>query len=143
VLDEELVSSKAADIEVKMLSNRKSGKEGSTVDVICDSFFQLIVGMRLQTSSDTQEGNVKQLLSTLPRTNNSYDSPLGPILACDRGYGKFSLIKFFMEQNFKIITVCASVGSGHPIVTESELNKFLEHQQNQGTLTPMMTLANN
>jgi hypothetical protein len=55
------------------------------------------------------EGNVKQLLSTLPRTNNSYDSPLGPILACDRGYGKLPLIKFFMEQNFKVITVCAAV----------------------------------
>ena len=47
VLDNELVSSKAVDIEVKMLSSRKSGKEGRTVDVICDSFFQLIVGMRL------------------------------------------------------------------------------------------------
>ena len=88
------------DIEVKTLSSRKSGKEGSTVDVICDSFFQLTVGIQLQTSSDTQEGNVKQLLSTLPRTNNLYDSPLGPILACDKDYGKFTLIKFFMERNF-------------------------------------------
>jgi hypothetical protein len=132
VLDDELISLKAVDIEVKTLSSRKSGKEGSTVDVLCDSFFQLIVGMRLQTSSDTQEGNVKQLLSTLPRTNNSYDSPLGPILACDRGYGKLSLIKFFMEQNFKVITVCAAVGSGHPIVTESEVNKVMECRQNQG-----------
>jgi hypothetical protein len=111
VLDNELVSSKAVDIEVKMLSSRKSGKEGSTVDVICDSFFQLIVGMQLQMSSDTQEGNVKQMLSTLPRTNNSYDSPLGPILACDRGYGKLSLITFFMEQNFKI-TISKVVNKG-------------------------------
>jgi hypothetical protein len=47
VLDDELVSSKAVDIEVKTLSSRKSGKEGSTVDVPCDSIFQLIVGMRL------------------------------------------------------------------------------------------------
>jgi hypothetical protein len=77
-------------------------------------------------SSETQEGNVKRLLSTLPRTNNSYDSPHGPILACDRGYGKLSLIKFFMDQNFKVITVCAAVGSGHPIVTESEVNKVME-----------------
>jgi hypothetical protein len=132
VLDDELISLKAVDIEVKTLSSRKSGKEGSTVDVLCDSFFQLIVGMRLQTSSETQEENVKQLLSTLPRTNNSYDSPHGPILACDRGYGKLSLIKFFMEQNFKVITVCAAVGSGHPIVTESEVNKVMECRQNQG-----------
>jgi hypothetical protein len=47
VLSDELVSSKAGDIEVKTLSSRKSGKEGSKVDVLCDSFFQLIVGMRL------------------------------------------------------------------------------------------------
>jgi hypothetical protein len=33
VLDDELISSKAGNIEVKMLSTRKSGKEGSTVDV--------------------------------------------------------------------------------------------------------------
>jgi hypothetical protein len=46
VLDNELVSSKAVDIEAKTLSSRKS-KEGSMVDVICDSFFQLIVGMWL------------------------------------------------------------------------------------------------
>jgi len=125
VLDDELISSKAVDIEVKTLSSRKSGKEGSTVDVICDSFFQLIVGMGLQTSSETQEGNVKQLLSSLPRTNNLYDSPLGPILACDRGR-----------------TVCASVGSGHPIFSKSELNKVLEHHQNQGNCAPMMTAKN-
>jgi hypothetical protein len=37
-----------------------------------------------------------------------------------------------MEQNFKVITVCAAVGSGHPIVTESEVNKVMEHRQNQG-----------
>jgi hypothetical protein len=33
VFDDKLVSSKAADIEVKTLFSRKSGKEGSTVDV--------------------------------------------------------------------------------------------------------------
>ena len=47
MLDDELISLKAVDIEVKTLSSRKSGKEDSTVDVICDSFFQLIAGMRL------------------------------------------------------------------------------------------------
>jgi hypothetical protein len=107
--------------------------------VLLDNFLTT----RNNDSCDTQEGNVKQLLSTLPRTNNSYNSPLDPIPACDRGYGKLSLIKFFMEQNFKIITVCAAVGSGHPMVTKSELNKVLERQQNQETKTPMMTSADN
>jgi hypothetical protein len=45
VLDDKLVSSKATAIEVKTLSSRKSGKEGSTVDA--------------KNPSDTQEENVK------------------------------------------------------------------------------------
>jgi hypothetical protein len=70
-------------------------------------------------------------MSSLPRTNHSYDNPLGPILTCDRGYGKLGLIHFFMELNFKVIIVCAAVGSGHPILSVSELNKVLECTENQ------------
>jgi hypothetical protein len=103
VLDDKLILFTAADIEGKALSSRKSGKEGSIVDVLCDSFFQLILGMRLWTSSEIQEVNIKQLISSLSRSNISYDSPLGPILAYDRGYGKLGLIKFFVGQNFKVI----------------------------------------
>ena len=40
MLDDEFFSSKAVDIDIKTLSSRKSGKESSTVDVICDSCFQ-------------------------------------------------------------------------------------------------------
>ncbi len=40
-------------------------------------------------------------------------------------------IKFFMEFNFKVITVCAAVGPSHPIVPLSELNKLLEHKLEQ------------
>jgi hypothetical protein len=41
VLDDELSSSQASGIKVKTLSTRKNGKEGSTVDVLCGSFFSL------------------------------------------------------------------------------------------------------
>jgi hypothetical protein len=82
-LDDELISSKASDIEVKKISSRKSGKEGSTVDVICNSFILLPIGMRLHTSSETQENNVRELLTMLPNSSHPYTSPSAPILACD------------------------------------------------------------
>jgi hypothetical protein len=50
-----------------MLYTRKSGKEGSTVDVLCDSFFKLIIGMRLHISSETQERNIQELISLLQK----------------------------------------------------------------------------
>jgi hypothetical protein len=51
------------------------------VVVFCDSLFQLILRMRLQTSSETQEENIRQLLPSLLKCNHSHDSPYGPILA--------------------------------------------------------------
>jgi hypothetical protein len=101
VLDDELVASKASDVEVKTLSTRKSGKEGSTADVICDSFLQLVLGMRLRTSVDTQIENVEKLMDRLPPVEkNSNQSDLGPWLACDRGYGKKKVIQMFAEKKF-------------------------------------------
>ncbi len=118
------------DIEVKTLSTRKSGKEGSTVDVLCDSIFQLIVGMQLHISSETQEKDIQELLSLLPKTSHDYSSPLAPKVAFDRGYGKMSEILFFLERQFKIITVCAAVGSGHPFVSQSDIKAYIDPNRN-------------
>jgi hypothetical protein len=41
VLDDELIASKGDDVESKLLSDGKSGKEGSATDVISDCFFKL------------------------------------------------------------------------------------------------------
>ncbi len=47
VLDDELIASKAKDVEHNILSNRKSGGEGPTCDCIYDSYFQFILGKRV------------------------------------------------------------------------------------------------
>ena len=52
VLDNELISSKASDIEHKAVSDRKSGEEGPTYDCFCDSYVQLILGMRVRLSGN-------------------------------------------------------------------------------------------
>ncbi len=36
----------------------------------------------------------------------------GPLVACDRGYGKLSVVNMLLQCNFKVITI----GSQHPIV---------------------------
>jgi hypothetical protein len=135
VLDDELVASKAADVEVKTLSTRKSGKEGSTADIICDSFLQLVLGMRLRTSADTQMENVEKLMDRLPPVEkNCNQCDLGPWLACDRGYGKKKVIQMLAEKNGKVITVTATAGSDHPIIPSSVVHSYqekLKKQQNE------------
>jgi len=54
VYDDELIASKAKDVELCTLSDRKTGGEGPTVDCLCDSFFQFIISMRLRTLEDSQ-----------------------------------------------------------------------------------------
>jgi hypothetical protein len=124
VLDDELLPSKATDLESKTLCSRKTGKEGSTADIICDSFLQVVLGMRLRTSSDTQLENVEKLLDTFPPIEENRLSDFGPLLACDRGYGKKKVIQLFAKKHYKVITVCAAAGSEHPIVPTSVVNAY-------------------
>jgi len=51
--------------------------------------------MILRTTSDTQEENVKQLMSLLPGTSHPYTSPSASMIAFDWGYGKMNMISFF------------------------------------------------
>jgi hypothetical protein len=41
-----MLGSKASDVEVRSLSDRKAAGEGSIIDCICDTYFQIILGMR-------------------------------------------------------------------------------------------------
>jgi hypothetical protein len=66
IFDDELTASKANDVESKLLSNRKAGGEGPCSDCICDSFFQIVFGMRLRTTGESQFQNLNYLLDTLP-----------------------------------------------------------------------------
>jgi len=49
IYDDEKIGSKASDIKVHSLSDRKAAGEGSTMDCLCDSFFHIVLGMQIQT----------------------------------------------------------------------------------------------
>ena len=124
VLDDELIASKADDVEHKILSDRKSGGEGPTCDCICDSYFQFVLGMRVRSTGDSQMYNVEKLFDTLPTVDNNELSSLGPILACDRGYGKKSAVDLFASKKFKVIAVANAMGSEHPFVGSSTADVY-------------------
>jgi hypothetical protein len=100
VLDDESIASKREDVESKLLSDKKSGKEGPATDVISDSFFQIILGMQLRTVGESQLVNVEKLLETMPAIGADYHASMnGPIMAFDQGYGKVSFINLLMHRN--------------------------------------------
>jgi hypothetical protein len=70
--------------------------------------------------SDSQLENIQKLIDTLPPIEDNHLSELGPLISCDRGYGKRSVLRYFAEKNFKVITIIATAGSEHPIVTQSK-----------------------
>jgi hypothetical protein len=81
MLDDELISSKASDIEHKVVSDRKSEGKGPKCDCFCDSYVQLMLGMRVRSSGDTQLFNMEMLSDTLPAVAPNAASAFGPILA--------------------------------------------------------------
>jgi len=132
VYDDELLASKATDVELRTLSDRKAGGEGSTIDCICDAFLQVVVGMRLRTNADTQLQNLEKLTERLPNIEINTGSHLGPIMVMDRGFGKLSILNALAKKNFKILTIAAVVGSEHPIVPSSSVHQFSEKISNAG-----------
>ena len=87
VVDDELISSKSVDVELKCVSQRKQGKEGPVADCISCSLTSAVYGMRLRLRGDKQESNVLALIDHLPRSTN----PSHSITICfDRGYGKLN-----------------------------------------------------
>ena len=42
VVDDELIGSRASDVENKSYQSRKAGREGPTADVVADSYSQII-----------------------------------------------------------------------------------------------------
>jgi hypothetical protein len=79
VYDDELLASEAIDVELRTLSNRKAGGEGPTVDCLCDAFFQVVLGMRLRTTADSQQGNLEKLTDRFPQIERNHQSFFGPI----------------------------------------------------------------
>ncbi len=121
-----MIGSKANDVETKILSDRKLAGEGPTCDCLCDTFFQFVLGMRIKTVSDSQLKNVEKLLDYLPTIDNNMSSMLGPQLACDRGYGKKSVLGLLASKYYKVITITSKIGSEHPIVGSSIVESYIE-----------------
>ena len=67
VLDYELVSSHAIDVELKAVSSHKSGKEGPVSDCISDSQIGTLFAMWLRTKGVSCEENCKQVMETIPQ----------------------------------------------------------------------------
>ena len=66
VLDDELVSSHATDVELKTVSDCKSGKEGPISDCISDSQIGTVFAMWLRTKWVSCEENCKKVVKTIP-----------------------------------------------------------------------------
>jgi hypothetical protein len=130
-IDDKLVGSKANELENKTISDRKTAGEGTTTDCICDTFFQIVLGIRIKTITDSQLTNVQRLLDYLPQIVDNTMSMLGPIIACDYGYGKKAIIELLSAKNFKVLTIAGTEGSGHPIigtmVVDQYCSKIREH----------------
>jgi hypothetical protein len=131
VFDDELLASNAVDVELRTLSDRKAGGEGPTIDGLCDAFLQVVLGMRLRTTADTQQGNLEKLMDRFSQVEPNSTSSLGSILVIDRGFGNLKLVLALGAKNFKILTIAAALGSEHPIVPSSAqeiyLAKLREH----------------
>ncbi len=126
VLDDELISSKASDVENKLVTGHKSGGGEPCCDVLCDSFFQFMLEIRIHMIVDSQIDNMEKLLDNLPPVDNNESSHGGPIIACDRGYGKKKVIERFAKRNFKVNTIANALGSEHPIIASSKLDAYRE-----------------
>ena len=65
VVDDELVASRAGDVEPKTVSQRKTGKEGPVADCMADSLVGTLLGVRLRVKGESQRDNMKELLGTV------------------------------------------------------------------------------
>jgi hypothetical protein len=124
VYDDELIASKAIDVELRTLSDRKTSGEGPTVDCLADAMFQIVLGMRLRTNATTQQENAERLTDRFPQIERNVASLFGPLLVMDRGFRKLKLIKVLAQKNYKIITIAATLGSEHPLVPSTALSTF-------------------
>jgi hypothetical protein len=82
VIDDELTSSRASDVETKTISNRKAGKEGLVADCVSCSVTNTLHGARLRVKGESQSDNVEQLIKTSPNPQRKQRCTF------DRGYGK-------------------------------------------------------
>jgi hypothetical protein len=85
VKDGILVPCRAADVEKKTLSCRKTGKEGPVADCMADSVNGKLFGMKIQELGKYEHENIEELMERMPtltHVEHNVDAHF------DRGYGK-------------------------------------------------------
>ena len=123
VIDDELLSSRAGDVEQKTVSERKSGKEGPVSDCIACSFTSVLFGLRIRLKGESQQANVHALIDTLPSITTSEEKIR---LTFDQGYGKMDFIEENARKRYIISTIATTLGSRHPYVTKKESDKCIQ-----------------
>ena len=121
VVDDELISSRASDVETKTISNRKTGKEGPVADCIACSFTSVLYGLRLRVKGETQAQNVRDLLNTVTTIKSQHENIM---LTFDQGYGKLSFIDTMTQLKFNVNTIATTVGSRYLFILMEELKKY-------------------
>ena len=71
MLDDELIGSRAQDVEKKTLSDRKADKEGPVADCLVDSLASIVYGFGLRISGESEQDNIQNLLGRLGDTFTS------------------------------------------------------------------------
>ncbi len=62
-------------------------------------------------------------------------SILGPIIACDHGFGKKAIIELLLAKNIKILTRAGTVGSGHPIIGTMAVDQYCSKIREHNSLS--------
>jgi hypothetical protein len=129
VLDDELVGSRAADVESQNHSERKAGKDGPVADAIADSHLGVNYGFRLRLSGETTIENIEQLLTRLPTLKSiQHDVEI----TFDRGYGKVAVLLSVGAKGYSMRTVACEVGSKHPFIKSADEVNFKETLTHRG-----------
>jgi hypothetical protein len=117
VVDDELISSRANDVELKTVSSRKSGKDGPVSDCLSNSLSNVMFDMCLRTKGISQEENVDRLLDTIGASSSVTNNLT---VAFDRGYGKFSRVESVAKRNLNILTIANVFGARHPFISSEQ-----------------------
>lgn len=135
-LDDDLFGTRAADNQVKMLSNRKADREGHSADAVADALFRIVLALRFRRRAEPQHVSVRKLIDSL-MDGRGEKSITGCIVTADRGYGNERFMKILMEQGLGSIFVMPDHILGcHPFVGKSFLNPLrgdLEADANHDT----------
>ena len=129
VIDDELISSRAGDVEQKTVSERKLEKEGPISDCIAWSFTSVLFGLRLRVKGESQQANVHALIATIPSIKISEKNI---ILTFDQEYSKIDFIEENARKKYNISTIATALGSRHPFVTKKEYDKYIQDCQAKG-----------